>query len=45
MYTYGLPKIAILAGGYSGEAEISIQSASTIINNIDRSKFSPFIVR
>jgi D-alanine-D-alanine ligase len=45
MYTYGLPKIAILAGGYSGEAEISIQSASTIINNIDRSKFSPLIVR
>ena len=45
MYTYGLPKIAVLAGGYSGEAEISIQSASTIINNIDRSKFSPFIVR
>ena len=45
MNTNGLPKIAILAGGYSGEAAISIKSASTIINNVDTSKFSPFTVR
>ncbi|MDE0917907.1 MAG: ATP-grasp domain-containing protein [Flavobacteriales bacterium] len=41
----GLPKIAVLAGGYSGEAAISIKSASTIVHNIDRSKYTPFTVR
>jgi D-alanine-D-alanine ligase len=33
------PKIAFITGGYSGEAEISYQSAKTIEKNIDPSKF------
>jgi len=33
------PKIAFVTGGYSGEAEISYQSAKTIENNIDPEKF------
>jgi D-alanine-D-alanine ligase len=33
------PKIAFVTGGYSGEAEISYQSAKTIEKNIDPSKF------
>ena len=33
------PKIAFLTGGYSGEAEISYQSAKTIERNIDPEKF------
>lgn len=33
------PKIAFLTGGYSGEAEISYQSAKTIEKNIDPEKF------
>jgi D-alanine-D-alanine ligase len=34
------PKIAFVTGGYSGEAEISYQSAKTIEKNIDPEKFS-----
>lgn len=41
----GLPKIAVLAGGYSGEAAISIKSAATIVHNIDCSKYTPYTVR
>lgn len=41
----GLPKIAVLAGGYSGEAAISIKSASNIVRNIDTSKYTPYTVR
>jgi len=41
----GLPKIAVLAGGYSGEAVISIKSATTIVHHIDCSKYRPFTVR
>ena len=33
------PKIAFITGGYSGEAEISYQSAKTIEKNIDTEKF------
>ena len=33
------PKIAFVTGGYSGEAEISYQSAKTIEKNIDPDKF------
>lgn len=33
------PKIAFVTGGYSGEAEISYQSAKTIEKNIDPKKF------
>ena len=36
------PKIAFVTGGYSGEAEISYQSAKTIEKNIDPEKFDHF---
>ena len=37
--------IAVLAGGYSGEAVISIQSAATVMENLDRDLFNPILVR
>jgi D-alanine-D-alanine ligase len=37
--------IAVLAGGYSGEAVISIQSAATVMEHLDRDLYSPLIVR
>ena len=39
------PRIAIVAGGYSGEREVSLRSAATIIKNIDRTLFSPYLIR
>ena len=36
------PKIAFVTGGYSGEAEISYQSAKTIEKNIDPQKFDQY---
>ena len=39
------PRIAIVAGGYSGEREVSLRSAATIIKNIDTTLFSPYLVR
>ncbi len=36
------PKIAFVTGGYSGEAEISYQSAKTIEKNIDPQKFEHY---
>jgi D-alanine-D-alanine ligase len=36
------PKIAFVTGGYSGEAEVSYQSAKTIEKNIDPDKFEHF---
>jgi D-alanine-D-alanine ligase len=36
------PKIAFVTGGYSGEAEVSYQSAKTIEKNIDPDKFEYF---
>ena len=38
------PNIAVLAGGYSGEYDISIQSATEILEHIDTSRFSPIMV-
>lgn len=38
-------RIAVLAGGYSGEAVISFQSAATVMENIDTDLFSPTLVR
>ncbi len=35
-------KIALVTGGYSGEAEISYKSAITVGNNIDRDKFDVY---
>ena len=37
------PNIAVLAGGYSGEYDISIQSATEILEHIDTSRFSPIM--
>ena len=35
--------IALVAGGYSGEYEISIRSAGQIAQNIDREKYNVYI--
>lgn len=37
-------KIAVLAGGYSGEAVISFKSAATVLENIDRELFTPTLI-
>lgn len=37
-----MKNVAIVAGGYSGEARISLLSAEQVMNNIDRKKFNPF---
>jgi D-alanine-D-alanine ligase len=38
------PNIALIAGGYSGEATVSVKSASVIMQNIDKSKFQVYLV-
>ena len=38
------PNIAIVCGGYSGEADVSIRSAKTILEHIDTSLFTPYLV-
>lgn len=37
-------KIAIVTGGYSGEAEISYKSVITVSNNVDAQKFDAYII-
>jgi D-alanine-D-alanine ligase len=37
-------KIALVTGGYSGEAVISYKSAETIYNNIDKTKWDCYII-
>lgn len=37
-------KIALVTGGYSGEAEISYQSVITVGNNVDRSKYDVYVI-
>lgn len=37
-------KIALVTGGYSGEAVISYKSAVTVENNIDKEKFDVYII-
>jgi D-alanine-D-alanine ligase len=37
-------KIALVTGGYSGEAEISYKSVITVGNNIDKSKFEVYTI-
>lgn len=37
--------IAVVAGGYSGEYEVSLKSASGILSWIDRELFDPYLVR
>ena len=34
-------KVAVIEGGYSSEKAISVKSAQTIFNNLDRAKFAP----
>lgn len=36
--------IALVTGGYSGEAVISYKSATTIYNHLDKSKFNVFVI-
>lgn len=38
------PNIALVTGGYSGEAKISIQSATQVMKNIDTGKFNVYKV-
>ncbi len=44
MMNHSLPNIALIAGGYSGESEISVRSAAVIMQNIDRSRFNVFLI-
>ncbi len=37
-------KLAILFGGQSGEHEVSLMSATSVINNIDREKYSLYLI-
>lgn len=39
-----MKNIAIVCGGYSGEYQISIQSADTINENLDKTKYNIFII-
>lgn len=37
--------VAVLAGGYSAEAAVSLKSAAMVMNNIDRERFNPLLIR
>ena len=34
--------IAVVTGGFSGEAEISLKSAETVLKHIDKTKYEPY---
>jgi D-alanine-D-alanine ligase len=36
-----MKKVAVICGGYSGEAAVSMKSAQMVMNNIDRDKYAP----
>ena len=36
--------IAVLAGGYSGEADVSRRSAAMVMAHMDRARFTPYLV-
>ncbi len=36
--------VAVVAGGYSAESEISLKSAATVMESIDRNRYSPILV-
>ena len=36
-----MKKVAVIEGGYSKEKAISIKSAKTLFDNLDRTKFDP----
>ena len=39
-----MKQIAVVAGGYSGESEVSMKSAGMVLNNIDRQLYHPTLV-
>ncbi|MEI6123260.1 MAG: D-alanine--D-alanine ligase [Bacteroidota bacterium] len=39
-----MKNIAVIAGGYSGEYDISIKSAGMIVQHIDKAKYNPFLI-
>ena len=39
-----MKKVAVIEGGYSKEKAISIKSAKTVFDNLDRTKFDPIRV-
>ena len=39
-----MKKVAVIEGGYSSEKTVSIKSAQTVFDNLDRSKFDPIRV-
>ncbi len=39
-----MQNIAIVTGGYSSELPVSLKTAATVASNLDKSKFSPFII-
>ena len=39
-----MKKVAVIEGGYSKEKAISIKSAKTVFDNLDRTKFEPIRV-
>ena len=36
-----MKKVAVIEGGYSSEKAVSIKSAQTVFDHLDRSKFDP----
>ena len=36
-----MKKVAVIEGGYSKEKAISVKSAQTVFDNLDRTKFDP----
>ena len=39
-----MKNIAIICGGYSGEYQVSIESANTVLSNLDTGLYTPFII-
>jgi len=42
--TSSMIKVALLAGGNSGEYEISLKTANNILNQLDRTQFEPYLI-
>ena len=39
-----MKKVAVIEGGYSSEKAVSVKSAQTVFENLDRTKFEPIKV-
>ena len=39
-----MKNIVIICGGYSGEYQVSIESANTVLSNLDTDFYSPYII-